>query len=109
VLDDMKNEGWKIPDELPVVSIEAKTKKEAIANIARFSSSHGLVTTQGAINLFGLEGLKLIAPTIRIPQLAISEIILLASEKEYPEQEYDEDLECNSECPKCGYEWQESK
>jgi len=76
VLGDMENDGWKIPDKLPVVSIEAKTRKEAIANIARFSSSHGIVTTQGAINLFGIEGLKLISPSIRIPQLNIPEIIL---------------------------------
>ena len=110
VLEDMEADGWTIPEKLPVVFIEAESRQEALEDIARFSSQHGVVTEQGAINLFGIEGLKMILPVTRILNIDIPEIILLANgKKEYPEQEYDENLECNSECPKCGYQWQESK
>ena len=76
VLEDMVSDGWTIPDKLPVVLIEAKSRREALEDIARFSSQHGVVTEQGAINLFGLEGLKVILPVIRILNIDIPKLIL---------------------------------
>ena len=81
VLEDMVSDGWTIPDKLPVVLIEAKSRQEALEDIARFSSQHGVVTEQGAINLFGIEGLKVILPVTRILNINIPEIILLASDE----------------------------
>ncbi len=76
VLEDMVSDGWTIPDKLPVVLIEAKSRQEALEDIARFSSQHGVVTEQGAINLFGIEGLKVILPVTRILNIDIPKLIL---------------------------------
>ncbi len=76
VLEDMVSDGWTIPDKLPVVLIEAKSRREALEDIARFSSQHGVVTEQGAINLFGIEGLKVILPVTRILNIDIPKLIL---------------------------------
>ncbi len=108
---------YKLPEKFPSCEIFAKNEKEAAEAILTQSTAYGQMTEEG---LYGvLKHYNLIpqfenfSVDLNIPQIDLRQFKDdWIGKPEFSEpmiKEYDENIECNSKCPKCGYEWQETK
>jgi len=100
-LEQLEKEGYTIP-EIPYIEIEAKDKKDAAEKLLQITSRYGQINE--ATTFFEDFDLSLDSiGDIEIPELNIK--LFDGLEEEPKEKEYDENLETENECPKCGYKW----
>ena len=91
---ELESEGYEIPD-LPVVKIEANTKKQAIKIVLKRNGNHGKVTNQSLSDFtsvdFEIEELKLmLVEDLNMPELEV--LIGSLEVEELPPQEGQDDI-----------------
>lgn len=101
-LKSLEEEGYIIP-ELPYVLVESETKKEAAELLLQANSRYGIYNPETTF----FEDFDIDLSFIR--EIEISELNIkfedFPLEEEPEEREYDENIETENECPKCGYRW----
>lgn len=101
-LEQLEKEGFGIP-EIPYIEIQASDRKDAGEKLLQITSRYGEVNpTTSFFEDFDID-LSFIE-NIEIPELNIK-LDEFKYEEEPKEKEYDENLETENECPKCGYRW----
>lgn len=104
---ELIDDGYTIGD-IPVVDIDAKSKKEAAKILLSINSQYQEITDDG-LKIFltdfdlQLEDLG----NIELPGIDLSEAFgnFNLEDGIVKEKEVDEDLETENECPKCRYKW----
>lgn len=105
VLKEMKLDGWKIPP-LPTEFVEAKNRKEAKEILLLKSSTYAEIDDLGLEDF--LKDSQLFEELDRLEEfISIDEFEYLKDIEniEIKEKEFDENIETENECPKCGYKW----
>lgn len=98
----LEKEGYVISD-IPYVKVECENKRDAAEKLLQINSKYGEINPETTffedfnIDLSFIEN-------IEIPELDIK-LEDLSLEEDPEEKEYDENLETENECPKCGYKW----
>jgi len=97
-LISLEVDGYEIP-EIPIVEIQAKDRKDAAEKLLQINSRYAEMNPETTF----FEDFELdldILEDIEIPELKVFDF-----EANPKEQEYDENIETENECPKCGYRW----
>ena len=107
VLDLLEKEGVSVPKKLPCTFIECKDKKEASKLVLTYSSFYAKVQEEGLyeflnLNDFDFESIK---NEIDIPNIDFKKFNASYFDIPIKEEEVDENIETNHECPNCGYKW----
>lgn len=105
----MREDGFEIPP-IPIAVVEAKNLKDAKEKLLAVSSQFADITPEGLFE-FGkdldlssiLENIKL--PDFDIDSFKINFLNFESSFAKINEEEIDENLNTDHECPSCGYEW----
>jgi ParB-like chromosome segregation protein Spo0J len=99
-LASLEAEGYEI-SPIPYAEVKAKDRQEAAKLLLEINSRYGEYNPETTFfEDFDID-LDLIND-IEIPELDIK---LEELEEEPKEKEYDENLETENECPRCGYKW----
>jgi len=108
VLRRMKEEGFRIP-RLPIDYIEAKNEKEAKEKILLATSQFGEMTNESLRDFLADSALDFgeMKNLLVLPQINLERFVKEYVEGAAPDgfKSYDENIETEHRCPKCGYEW----
>ena len=110
-LQELKKEGYKIPDKLPAVFIDCKDKREASKLVIIYSSIYANVTEQGLYGFLNLEGFNIddIKTEIEIPGFNLDIDIFSGDINDFFEDSNVEKKEKEVICPFCGRNINEKK
>ena len=107
-LCSLREDGFEVPP-LPADLIEAKNKSEAAKKILLITSQYGRITNDGLADFLNDNRIRIesIIDTVQIPGIDLPNFLELMAGPKSPEefQTYDENIDTEHKCPKCGYEW----
>lgn len=90
-------------NQIPIVEIEAETKKQAGEYVLSYNAQYGEITTEGLLE-FGKEFELDFTELTETINLEFPEISLF--EEEPKEKEISmEDIKAKNKCPSCGFQW----
>ncbi len=108
-LRGLHEDGYVIPD-IPFVEIDAHGAKDAAEKLLQINSRYAMIDSEGALEWmqeldFEMPDIKDMIEDIEIPDL--KEMEFKEDDIQPPEDfgEYDESIETDYCCPKCGYAW----
>ena len=106
-LECLEREGLKIPDKLPANFIDCKDKREAAKLVLVYSSIYAKIQVDGLKEFVELNNLDFadLAVEIDIPELNIDFLNCNPENFDEKQKEYDENIDTDNCCPKCGYKW----
>ena len=106
-LASLEADGWEIP-EIPYIRIDADGAMDAAERLLQINSRYAEINPDTTwFESFEFPDLSELLETISIPELSMTEIPVEEIQDPSPDDfgEYDEGIDTEYSCPKCGYEW----